>query len=405
MVALRHIPPTAGYPIGISDLMAWRASGSLSEDMRELLGVPYARITCSGTVAFYVTLQAIRGLTTKRTLIIPAFICPLVGLAIVRAGFKIIVCDIAANGQIDYDMNQLKHVCESTPDAAAIVIAHLGGMPADLDAIRAITQPHGLMLIEDCAQALGAEYKGKKVGTIGDFAFFSFARGKGMTLYEGGVLVSKHGEFAVLLDSAYEQHVPKNRFAELGALSGLLGYALFYRPSLFWFIFDSTYIFWNRLGDEVRAAAEYNRLEFPIYQISAFRQRLGHAFFRRLRPQVVRQWESAQRYFNLFRHAVDFRCIEELPDTRATYPYVVLVFPDRTSRDMALKAIRAEGLGAFIIYIRALEDYDYMKPYLPEVKAPNARRFAEYSLTLSTNLYLREKDRARIAKLLGVIHA
>lgn len=402
MATLRQIPPTAGYPITLSDVAAMRIPGSLAADVQELTGAAYTRVTCSGTVALYVTLQAIRALTQKRTLIIPAFICPLVGLAAVRAGFKIAVCDIAADGQIDYDMAQLKTLCANTPDAAAIIVMHLGGMPADLDAIRAITEPHGILLIEDCAQALGAEYKGQKVGTIGDFAFFSFARGKGMTLYEGGVLVSRHAEHAALLDTTYSQHVPKNRWAEFGALAGLLGYAIFYRPWLFWFIFDSTYILWNRLGDEVRAAAEYNELTFPLYRMSSFRQRLGHGFFQRVRPQIARQWESAQRYFALLKNARDFRVIHELPNTRATYPYVALVFPDRSKRDAALKAIRAEGLGAFIIYIRALADYDYMKPHLPAIDAPNANHFAECSLTLSTSVFLGERDRLRIVELLGI---
>lgn len=76
-----------------------------------------------------------------------------------------------------------------TPRTRLVVVVHLYGLPADMDALLAIAREHGLMLAEDCAQAPGARYKGKRVGSFGDFGCFSFHTHKNLTtLGEGGML-------------------------------------------------------------------------------------------------------------------------------------------------------------------------------------------------------------------------
>ncbi len=381
-------------------MLSFFKKGDLASDFKTYLNLPYARVTCSGTVALYVTLHAIQKITAKRTIIIPAFICPLVGLAVARAGLTLAVCDTQSSPGLDYDLDALEAMCKGDGDVAAIVVAHLGGMSANMDRLQAIATANDILLIEDCAQAFGAEYDGKKVGTMGDFAFYSFARGKGLTLYEGGVLVTRNEKYIALLEAEYQRLVPKKFLTESSVLLGLLGYAVFYRPQLFWFIFDSTYIFWNWLKDPIRAASEYNRIDFPIFQMSKLRQRLGHAFFHRVAGHLAHQKASAARYIADLQGKGDFQIIQPQTKCVGTYPYVALWFKTKARRDAMLKALRARGLGAFIIYIRALADYDYMAPYMPPQPFPNAKQLADCSLTLSTSIFLTEDDRAAINQLL-----
>lgn len=83
-----------------------------------------------------------------------------------------------------------------TPRTKAIIPVHLNGHPAHMDEIMAIAKEHNLIVIEDCAQAHGAKYKGRLVGTIGDIGAFSFQQKKNLTTGDGGMLITNNEEFA-----------------------------------------------------------------------------------------------------------------------------------------------------------------------------------------------------------------
>ena len=79
-----------------------------------------------------------------------------------------------------------------TPKTKAMIIVHLGGMPAEMDAIVEVSQRYNLIVIEDCSHAHGATYKGQKVGTIGDIGCFSMQAGKLLPAGEGGVMITNN---------------------------------------------------------------------------------------------------------------------------------------------------------------------------------------------------------------------
>ncbi len=76
-----------------------------------------------------------------------------------------------------------------TPRTKAIIPVYLSGLPVDMDRLYAIAKKHNLRIVEDAAQALGSEWKGKKIGALGDFVSFSFQANKNITSSEGGCLV------------------------------------------------------------------------------------------------------------------------------------------------------------------------------------------------------------------------
>jgi len=86
-----------------------------------------------------------------------------------------------------------------TPKTKAIIAVHLGGNPSELTALRTLADKHGLILIEDCAQAWGAMYQGKSIGTVGHIACFSMQTSKQITSGEGGVVASNDERFGPLL--------------------------------------------------------------------------------------------------------------------------------------------------------------------------------------------------------------
>jgi len=96
-----------------------------------------------------------------------------------------------------FNMDPARVESAITPRTRAILPVHLYGQPADMDAILAIARKHGLTVIEDAAQAHGAEYQGRRVGAIGDIGCFSFYPAKNLgACGEGGAIVTNHPEFA-----------------------------------------------------------------------------------------------------------------------------------------------------------------------------------------------------------------
>ena len=399
MAVFREIPPTAGYPIHGADMAALFKPGSLDEDLRQYLGVPYARVTCSGTAAFYFILETIKGLSDKKTVVLPSFVCPLVPLAVLRAGLKVEWCDTMPE-RFDFDPVQLEDICARNKDILAVVAVHLAGIPVDMGPVMRSAKACGAFVIEDCAQALGAAHQGRKVGTIGDFAFFSLCRGKGITIYEGGAAVTINDQRAVALDRTISRLARPAPWAETIRILELLGYGIFYRPLLFWFVFKWPQEHWLSRGDRVRAFGEDFAVDFPTHRVSRFRQALGHASFGRLETGIVRQREQAAAYFQAFETRPGIRPVKELPGDKAVYPYVTVIVNDAAARDKVLEGLDKLGAGASIIYVHALPDYGYLKGQVPAGPCVNGRHLAASTLTFSTSEFLTDGDRGSVVSSL-----
>jgi len=396
MNLFREIPPTAGMPLYPRDLIAFfksKQQGSLEEALKNYLGTSNLSITYSGTAAFYIILEALKALSPKKTVIIPAFICPLLPLAIKRAGLKVLVCDINKRN-FDYEINQLKELC-SGQDILAVVPVHLAGIPADMESILRIAQESKIFVIEDCAQALGATYHGKKVGTFGDFAFFSFCRGKGLTIYEGGAITCKP-EFAATIESAIIRIAKKASFSESLKIFELFGYWAFYRPFLFWFVFRLPQLFWEIQGKMEKAFIEYFTVDFPVHSVSKIRKDIGRSMFLRLSNAIDRQRENALKLISALKGIPGISLIVEAQGTTSNYPYLTLIFEDESKRAKAWKILSNSGLGVSQIYLSAITDYDYLKGSVPAAPSPNASFIAKHHITLSTSPFLRDKETARV---------
>ncbi|MEI8347356.1 MAG: aminotransferase class V-fold PLP-dependent enzyme [Pseudomonadota bacterium] len=283
MGIFREIPPTAGFPLGLRNffLSAGKSNESLQNSVKKYLNLPYAEITCSGTGALYLIMETIKDLSPKRTVIIPSFICPLVPLAIKRAGFNIKVCDIGTH-DFNYNYSQLETLCTQDNDIVAVIACHLAGIPIDLQSLLSLTKNKNIFLIEDAAQALGSSYQGRPVGTWGDFALFSLCRGKGMTLYEGGVVATNNEYYGHFLDKKFKEIIKFDFLTEAKRLFELLGYALFYRPLLFWGVFKLPQLYWEMRGNKIKALGEDFAINFPLHGVSQMRKSIGQSQFHSL---------------------------------------------------------------------------------------------------------------------------
>lgn len=159
---------------------ALRAELSLYFDGAEVF------LTNSGRSAMVTILRAL-GIGRGDEVVIQAFNCNAVVNPILWVGATPRYADI--DDTYNIDPSYVEDLI--TPRTRAIVAQHTFGMPAQLDMLRAIADKHNLVLIEDCAHALGATYEGERVGTIGDVAFLSFGRDKVISSVYGGAIIAR----------------------------------------------------------------------------------------------------------------------------------------------------------------------------------------------------------------------
>ncbi|MEZ9132812.1 DegT/DnrJ/EryC1/StrS family aminotransferase [Vibrio breoganii] len=151
------------------------------------VGCEYAVALGNGTLALDIALRALgigsgdEVITTPRTFLASAS-------SIVTSGASPVFADVDLNSQ-NITAESIEAVL--TPDTKAVIVVHLAGMPAEMDGIMALSKKHGFYVIEDCAQAHGAKYRGKSVGTIGHIGAWSFCQDKIMTTGgEGGMVTT-----------------------------------------------------------------------------------------------------------------------------------------------------------------------------------------------------------------------
>jgi perosamine synthetase len=157
----------------------------------DYIGTEHAIATSSGTTALHVALLC-AGIGEGDEVITTPFSFAATANSVLYVGAKPVFVDIDPK---TYNINQEKIEEAITDKTKAVMPVHLYGQPADMDPICKMAEDHGLKVIEDAAQAHGAIYHGRKVGSIGDMACFSFYPTKNITTSEGGIITTNNGAF------------------------------------------------------------------------------------------------------------------------------------------------------------------------------------------------------------------
>lgn len=179
-------------------------SGRLVRELEKrfagIIGVKEAVAVSSGTDADALALAVLYDFGANRgdEVIIPSLTFIGTANAVLQAGFKPVFVDIDRN-TLNIDPDKIESVI--TEKTRAIMPVHLMGKPAKMERINKIAKKHKLFVIEDAAEALGAEYKGKIVGTFGDMACYSLYVAHIITSVEGGIVTTDRKDFAEILRS------------------------------------------------------------------------------------------------------------------------------------------------------------------------------------------------------------
>jgi len=163
------------------------------EEFARFCGVKHAIGVASGSAALDISLETL-GITEGDEVICPSNTFTATAEAIVHRGAKPVFVDI---DEESYNIDPCKIENKINTKTKAIIVVHLYGCPSNMDEINKIAKKYKLWVIEDAAQAHGASYKGKKVGSLGDIACFSFFPAKNLGCYgDGGAVVTNNSGLA-----------------------------------------------------------------------------------------------------------------------------------------------------------------------------------------------------------------
>jgi dTDP-4-amino-4,6-dideoxygalactose transaminase len=331
----------------------------------------YAVALGNGTLALDIALKAMKVgagdevITTPRTFLASAS-------SIVTAGAKPVFADVDLNSQIITAQSIEAVLTEKTK---AVIVVHLAGMPAEMDEIMALSAKHGFYVIEDCAQAHGAKYKGKSVGSIGHAGAWSFCQDKIMSTGGEGGMVTTNDDTLWKTMWSYKDH-------------GKSWDAIYNKehPPGFRWLHESFGTNWRMT--EMQAA---------IGRIQLTRMRL----WTESRQGYAKQLDEAAIGFDLMRLVA----VPEYSE-HAEYKHYMFIKPellaDGWDRDRMVNEIVAAGVPCFQgscseVYLEKAFDNT---PWRPEKRLPNAVELGETSLMFLVHPTLTQ---AEIAKTVQVM--
>ncbi len=387
-----------------SSPFAWN-KGSCSERLKNSFAAYFNTekvwLFNSGRSALYVLLRAMK-IGDDDEVILQSFTCNAVANPIVWAGAKPVYADI------DKSFNILPEDIEKkiTDNTKAIIVQHTFGIPAQMEKILSIAHAHGVPVIEDCAHALGAEYvpadsenKSKKVGTMGDAAFFSFGRDKVISSVYGGAVIANKSEIQNELD---------DEFAKLSYPAMLWTIQQVLHPILSPFIL-ATY---NFLGKYLLFALQKLRLlsvavskqEKSAEKPSYFPAKMPNALsclalnqFHKLDKLNSHRKKLARIYEDALKDKKGFKIPEYYSKGSIFLRYPVMHKNPEKIKELAKE--KGFILGDWYKEVIAPEGTEKQAVNY-KGNTENAERSASEILNLPTNIRTKEKDAGRLVKLL-----
>ncbi len=355
----------------------WITTGPRVQKFEDMLGAYHGgrRALClsSATAGLQLALQALDLQDGDEVITTPlTFVATL--NTIVLAGGKPVLVDIDPT-TLNMDMGKLEAAI--TPRTRAIVPVHFAGLSVDLDPLYALAKQHKLRVVEDCAHAIGGEYKGKKLGGFGDIQVMSFHPNKNMTTGEGGAVITNDTEVIQKIERLRFHGIDRNAFNRF-AKGGSQQY------------------------DVVLPGYKYNMMDMQaalgIHQLPAL-----DGFIEKRARLVRRYYEALGDWSELTLPGVP-----DYPHTHAWHLFAVRIEHNKAelTRDGFIEAMKAENIGIGLHYQAAHVFAYYRETYgWQPHDFPHALRAGERicSLPLFPTMTDAEQDRAikAMEKVLG----
>jgi len=382
--------PTTSVPLRITDIIRGLSSlvgraciEDFEKSFADYIGVKNCIATNKALTALYIMLMAMRKLSGKNEIILPAYTVPAINLAIRKAGFKTRLCDISLD-TFNMDMSSLKN--NVSDNTIGIIPVHMFGFPCQLQDVIEICRQISAFMIEDPAQAMGAELNGRKLGSFGDTAIFSLCKGKILSTFNGGFAVTGNDELASLMRIEREKlSMPQRRFL-MPAI--LVAYSLAMRPSVYGTFFPII---------EKFKSTELHP-DFPAEKYTDFQASVAIRLLSKIEDIIQKRIRIGMAMYNELKGCDWLRLPKIIPGSRPVFNHFPVLFDDVKRLEKIEKSLWEKGIDTARFYMRPIHHiYDLGYGHNPD-PFPNATYLAERLLVLPSHPYMNESDAGRIVE-------
>jgi len=269
-----------------------REVAAFESEFAEYCGARFAVATSSGTTALHTALAA-AGVGVGDEVIVPPYTFFATATSVVMQNAIPVFADIEPQ---TLGLAPRAVADKITPRTRAIIVVHMNGYPADVDGLVQVARDHGVVLIEDCSHAHGAEHHGRKVGAIGALGAFSFQQKKNLSLGEGGIVITND----------------------------------------------------QNLAEKARAFRSFGPLPMAFnYRMTELHGAVGRVRLKRLDDENAQRIRNARHLDQAFENVPGITPLRGRPNTKVVYYNYVLQYSREdlgVSRERFLDAVRAEGI-------------------------------------------------------------
>jgi len=388
----RTLPPTAA-PIEFRDLLSavfltlvdHGAESELKRQIQEYFKVKHVFLVSSGKAAIYLSLRAMQQSSQRKEVVIPAYASFCLASAVARTGLPVRLCDIDPE-TLDFDLDKLKSMINE--ETLAVIPVHNYGLVCNMTEIQGIALKKGAYVLEDAAQAAGAQFQNRKAGTIGDVGILSLGQGKNICALGGGVILTDREPLASLVKELVDLYPREHTCRDYSTMLTEMALTLLLHPERH--AVSARLPFLN-LGADVFDP------DFGIARLSNVNAKVGQRSF----LSLDRYNEIRIRNARLLNHHLCQNESLSIPKPfvagQPVYLRFPIVFPRVDVRRRVSWILKRRRLGASRSYPTPLNEIPGFKRFLcAEDDYPGAKFVADRILTLPTHPYVGEHDIKRI---------
>jgi len=380
---MRKIPIVA-HPIGLKDLFFIGSLPSrqikLKESLSKYFNLKHIFLFNSSTSSFFMLLQALKKLSAKTEVVIPAYTASALVVAIKKAGLKPVLCDISLK---DFNIDGTALNAAVSQNTLCIVAVHMFGITCE--AVRGLKErlPQ-IFIIEDCCQSLG----NTKIGSLADASFYSFNRGKNMPTYGGGCIATNNENIASVIDQQLKSVPQENILSSAIIELKLFILSLVVRP--FWYWLLSPFI----AGLKERSTPE----DFLVKRYTDYQAAVAFSLSRKLEEASSLRYHNGMLLIEALKGTDSLILPAISADSEPAFNRLPIVFKDLAKLSQVEFALRKAGIEANRMYQKPLHHIFDLGYKLEDF--PNACYFAEHLLTVPVHPLVSEKDIDKMAEII-----